>query len=97
MAILHPDLRKNNTINSCGAYMALLISYGLLGRFDEYLVSLAAIATIADMMPLVLHNRELVRLALNYMNENKYPALSLLNKGELYTVKSIGMGIAPKN
>lgn len=94
--VIHPDLRENNTINSCGAYMALLISYGLLKKYDEYLVSLAAIATIADMMPLTLHNRELVRLALNFMNEANYPALSLLNKGDFYSVKSIGMGIAPR-
>ncbi len=95
-AIIHPDLRENNSINSCGAYMALLISYGLLGKFEEYLVALAGIATIADMMPLTLHNREIVRLALKFMNEFNYPALTLLNKSNLYTVKSLGMGIAPK-
>lgn len=95
-AILHPELSNLGTLNSCGAYMALVISYGILTYYDDYLITLAGIATIADMMPLVDRNRTVVKLALQNLNKFNYPALLKLNGSSLYSDKSLGMRIAPR-
>lgn len=79
IAILHPELSNLVRLNSCGAYMALVISYGMLGYYDDYLISLAAIATLADMMPLIDRNRTLVRLAIKATNDHQYFPLVKLN------------------
>ncbi|HZJ89274.1 MAG TPA: DHH family phosphoesterase [Bacilli bacterium] len=93
---LHPHLTNAEKLDSAGAYMALLISYGLLTYYDDYLLSLAAIATIADMMPLVSHNRTLVRLGLEILNKKNYPQLFKLNEGQFYDAESLGLKVIPK-
>ncbi|OQA79548.1 MAG: Single-stranded-DNA-specific exonuclease RecJ [Tenericutes bacterium ADurb.Bin239] len=95
-AILHPELSTLPKVNSCGAYMALLISYGLLGYYDDYLISLAGIATLADMMPLVDRNRTLVKLAIEVINEYQYFPLIKLNDSTFIDETSLSMRIAPK-
>ncbi|MDY0214167.1 MAG: DHH family phosphoesterase [Bacilli bacterium] len=95
-AVLHPDLSSLPAINSCGAYMALVISYGLLTYYDEYLVSLAAIATLADMMPLVDRNRTVVKLGISFLNINKPFSVSTLNGSQLFDEVSLGMRVAPR-
>ena len=59
---------------------------------------LAAIATIADMMPLWEENRILVRLGLKYLNERQFTAIEALNdkKCELWTEKEVAYQIVPK-
>lgn len=94
--ILHPHLTNAEKVDSAGAYMALLISYGLLTYYDDYLLSLAAIATIADMMPLVSHNRTLVRLGLEILNKNNYGQLFKLNEGKFYDADSLALKVIPK-
>lgn len=95
-AILHPHLTNVESVDSAGAYMALLISYGLLTYYDDYALSLAAIATIADMMPLVSYNRTLVKLGLAVLNKYQYPALAKLNEGKFYDAETVAMKIVPK-
>ena len=95
-AILHPLLSTLPSINSCGAYMALVISYGILGYYDDYLVTLAAIATIADMMPLVDRNRTLVRLGIENVNQKQYFPLVRLSDGNYFDESTFGMRIAPR-
>lgn len=95
-AILHPLLSTLPSINSCGAYMALVISYGILGYYDDYLVTLAAIATIADMMPLVGRNRTLVRLGIENVNQKQYFPLVRLSDGNYFDENTFGMRIAPR-
>ena len=94
--VLHPELSNFDKLNSCGAYMALVISYGLLGYYDDYLVTLAGIATVADMMPLLSRNRTIVKLALVNANKYAYPALIKLNATTHFTDKDFGMKIAPR-
>ncbi|MFR0978556.1 MAG: DHHA1 domain-containing protein [Holdemania filiformis] len=61
-------------------------------------IMLAAIATIADMMPLWEENRILVRLGLKYLNERQFTAIEALNekKCELWTEKEVAYQIVPK-
>lgn len=92
--VLHPFI-QNKPFPMCGAMMAFMLSHALLNKVDEYHLSLAAIATIADMMPLREINRDIVRLGLQLINQNKYTQLFLLADSELVDESTIGMKIAP--
>lgn len=94
--IMHPLLSGYGQVVCCGAYVALMLSRALLGYYDDYLVSLAGIATISDMMPLVSYNREIVRLALVNINREKYINILKLAEVNEITEVVIGMKIAPK-
>ena len=97
--ILHPEVSNfgdPNTNISAGA-VCFYFSWCLLGRIDEYLLSLAAISTISDMMPLRDYNRNLVRLGLNYINNNRYENIFKLVDGSFeINEDSIALKIAPK-
>lgn len=80
-----------------GGFVAYKLASAMLGKHDKYLYCLAAITTISDMMPLLDENRSLVKRALTFMKEEKYPALELLlGENQDYTVQSLGFSIAPK-
>jgi len=95
-AIMHPILSGYGDIVACGAYVALMLSHALLGYLDDYLLTLAGIATISDMMPLVGYNRDVVRLALLNINKDKYINLMKLAEVNEITETVIAMKIAPK-
>ena len=80
-----------------GGFIAYKLASALLERHDKYLYCLAAITTVSDMMPLLDENRSLLKRALMFMSEEKYPSLELL-LGDVknYTSSSIGFTIAPK-
>lgn len=61
-----------------GGFVTYRLASALLGRQDKYLYYLAAIAAISDMMPLLDENRSLVKEALTFMKNEKYPSLELL-------------------
>ncbi|MEG0593176.1 MAG: single-stranded-DNA-specific exonuclease RecJ [Coprobacillus sp.] len=80
-----------------GGYVAYKLAVALMGKQDKYLYCLAAITTVSDMMPLLDENRSLVKRALVFMQEEKYPALELLlGDQQSYTTTSLGFNIAPK-
>lgn len=80
-----------------GGFVAYKLASALLGRQDKYLYCLAAITTVSDMMPLLDENRSLVKKALIFMKEEKYPSLELLlGNQQTYSMTSIGFVIAPK-
>lgn len=80
-----------------GGFVAYKLASTLLGRQDKYLYCLAAITTVSDMMPLLDENRSLVKKALIFMKEEKYPSLELLlGNQQTYSTTSIGFVIAPK-
>ncbi|MCX5775238.1 MAG: DHH family phosphoesterase [Firmicutes bacterium] len=95
-AILHPVLASDEPTYSCGAYVAFMLSVALLQKVDDYLLSLAGIATVSDMMPLLGVNRDVLRLAMNAMNEHRYPQIAILAEGQDIDEKVIGMRLAPK-
>ncbi len=76
--------------------LCLLFSSYLLGKYDKYLITLASISVISDMMPLVGFNRDLVRYAVNSYEDGEYLALDLLKEDEDYSYDSVAMKIAPK-
>lgn len=96
-AILHPIYSHYGEVYCCGAYVAFMVSWGLLGFADPYLLCLAGIATLSDMMELVQYNRNIVRLTLQQLQKNRYPAIDLLiGSGEPIDETTIAMKLTPK-
>ena len=63
----------------CAASVCYFVSKALLASEDEVCMSLAGIATIADVMPLVEQNKLLASKAITYLNTKKYKAINYLN------------------
>jgi single-stranded-DNA-specific exonuclease len=84
-----------------GAGVAFKLAHALLGRMEPELADVAAIGTVADLMPLTGENRALVRLGLSRMNERPAPgiralaAVSGIEPGQL-TSGRIAFGLAPR-
>lgn len=94
--ILHPIISNYGDVYCCGAYVSYMLATSLLGEDDKYLLSLASIATISDLMELRGYNRDIVRLGLKYLNEENFTPIRLLTKDKVITEKTIGMELAPK-
>lgn len=94
--IVHPAVDNYGPINCCGAYVAFMLASELLGYQSEYLLTLASIATISDMMVLRLYNRDIVRLGIDFMKKNRFYALKLLCEKDEITESTFAMQIAPK-
>ncbi|PTX55350.1 exonuclease RecJ [Melghirimyces profundicolus] len=61
-----------------GVGVAFKLAQALLGRFPEELLEIAALGTIADLVPLVDENRVLTALGLEQMNRRQNVGLSAL-------------------
>jgi single-stranded-DNA-specific exonuclease len=75
-AIIHPTTLKYGEVPVSAGYLSFLCSLALLKEKDDYLLSLGALSTLSDMMPLKAYNREIVRLGLLAINQNHYPPFS---------------------
>ncbi|MCA9088325.1 MAG: single-stranded-DNA-specific exonuclease RecJ [Planctomycetaceae bacterium] len=116
-AIVHPRLPGHDYpfVDLCGAGVAFKLAWGIcqrLGdgtkaspRMREFLkssVGLAAMGTVADVVPLVGENRIIVRYGLSTLVEKSTPGLSMLlrvaglEKTEEFTAEDIGFGLAPR-
>lgn len=87
LAIINPK-RKDETYpfrDLCGAGIALKLMFGLAKRMRKNLndvamsTDLAALATVADVVPMVGENRAIVKEGLKYINEGIRPAFKILN------------------
>ena len=94
--ILHPFVCKLGNIAASGGFMSFVLATALLNQVDPYLLSLAGISTVSDMMPLLAYNRDLLRLAIEAMNDNHFPSIAKLTDGKEIDEKIIAMEIAPK-
>lgn len=94
--ILHPIYSHYGDVYCCGAYVTFMVSWGILGFADPYLLCLAGIATLSDMMELVSYNRNIVRLTLSYLKEKDYDSIRLLIGDEPIDEMVIGMKLTPK-
>lgn len=96
--IMHPIISKYGDVYCCGAYVAYMLSTALLNEHNPYLLSLAAIATISDMMSLEKYNRDIVRIGLSYLNDYRFVSIMNLvsNKENKIDENTIGLEIAPK-
>ena len=68
----------------------------LLGQKDDYLLTLGALSTLSDLMPLKDYNREIVRLALLALQKNRYPEIASLTDKTTIDENVLQMEIIPK-
>lgn len=96
--ILHPGLSDIGKHNISAGEVCFYFSYAYLKTIDKYLLSLAAISTVSDMMPLLDYNRVIVKLGLKYINEEKFDSIYNLidKKYDTISEDNIGLEIAPK-
>jgi single-stranded-DNA-specific exonuclease len=85
----------------CGAGVAFRLAEALLGRRPDEWADLAAIGTVADLMPLTGENRLIVRLGLERMRKNPSCGIRALCEvsgfaPEKLTSGRIGFAIAPR-
>jgi single-stranded-DNA-specific exonuclease len=85
----------------CGAGVAFRLAQVLLGRMPVHLADLAAIGTVADLMPLVGENRTIVRMGLARLRASPTPGIRALTAvcgltTEELTSGRIGFGLAPR-
>lgn len=95
-AIIHPNFSNFGSINSSAGYVCFLFSKALLGRYDFYLGTLAAISTISDAMPLKGQNHKLLKFIFNNYKNHRNQIIDLLCEGEEFEETTISMKVAPK-
>lgn len=94
--LVHPNLLDEDYHDMCGSGLAYNLSEQLMG-YDAFNVSLAAIATIADLMPLWGFNRACVIQGLKEINNHQTPVLlNLLNEKSNYNETDIAFQLVPK-
>lgn len=94
---LHPEYSEFSHYNMCGASVCYYLSNALLAKSDEICLTLAGIATIGDVMPLIEQNKYLVSKSIEYLNKNKYKAINMLKTdNSKYDETVISMQIVPK-
>ena len=94
--ILHPLASNFGEVATSAGFVTMMFSYYFLGYLDQYLMTLAAISLVSDMMPLVGYNRNLLRLAIEKYQDNAFYGIDLLKEKEPFNESTIGMRIAPK-
>lgn len=94
--VIHPETVSYGDVPISAGYLSFVFSVALLNRVDDYLLSLGAISTISDMMPLRKYNREIVRLMLDIVNKNRYEEFTLLSDAKEFDASTFQMGINPK-
>lgn len=95
--IIHPFL-SNLDVNTSAGGVCYYFSKAFLGYDDPYLLSLAGISLISDLMNLTGSNRILLKLALKEINKFKFPNIFTLleNYKNEIDEDDIGMQITPK-
>ncbi len=96
IGIIHPTVSNISSIIGSGGYMSLFFSKALLNRYDDYLITLAGLSTVSDLMELKDYNRDVTRLALANFEKYHYYALSLLQDNNIINEKTFSLEIAPK-
>ena len=95
-AIVHDQLLKYGEYPVCAGFLCFLFSIPFLGEVDEYLLTLAGISLIGDLMPIKGHNREAVRLAFRAIRANNYPEIMMMTEKTRIDETVLGMEIIPQ-
>ncbi|MFA5283787.1 MAG: DHH family phosphoesterase, partial [Bacilli bacterium] len=96
IAVIHPKLSSSPEVVTSGATMSFFLATSLLKKVDHYLLSLAGISIISDLMELKGYNRDIVRLMINYVNNEHYDPIVLLCESSDIDENTIGSKFAPK-
>lgn len=79
--VFHQFESNFTSYNISAAFLSLLVSYGLLGYYDNYYICLAGLAVLSDCMPLKDMNLALLNNCISNLNEYKYKNLIYLIDG----------------
>ena len=96
--LLHPNFLSEYGHSMCAAGLIYSLAESM-GLDDDYILSLAGLATIADVMPLWGKNREIVKRALVALNNNQFRQIDALAKRTRYTkydAKLLAFQVVPK-
>jgi single-stranded-DNA-specific exonuclease len=94
--VLVHEANLNLGVHISAGLLSYFFATALLGQNDDYLLTLGALSTISDVMPLSGVNREAVKLGLERLNRYHYPPFSYLSERTLYDEKVLQMEIVPK-
>ncbi|WP_234396890.1 single-stranded-DNA-specific exonuclease RecJ [Bacillus massiliglaciei] len=103
LAIIHPKIEDNPYPfkDLAGVGVAFKLAHALLGEVPEDLLEVAAIGTIADLVPLMDENRLIAAKGIEKLRQTRRPGLLALMKvagveqGSL-TEETIGFSLAPR-
>ncbi len=91
---LHDDYPYDNL---CGAGVAFKLACALLGERAYAYLDFAALSTVADSVPLLGENRDIVAEGLRLIERSPRPAFSeLLQKSEKVTAQTLSFTLAPR-
>lgn len=94
--LVHPNLLDDKYHDMCGSGLALNLAERLIG-YDAFNVSLAGIATIADLMPLWGFNRSLVSRSITEINNHQAQVfMNLFSSSKLINETDIAFQLVPK-
>ena len=96
LALLHPATLHYGPTPISAGYLAFVFSVALLKKEEDYLLVLGALSTLSDLMPLENYNREILRLALNVLQEHPYPEICSLSEKSPIDETVLSMEIIPK-
>lgn len=82
--------------NLCGAGVAFKVARALLGEEANKYLDFAAIATVADSVPLTGENRDIVSEGLKLINSKPRACYSKFYKDGIVTSQTLAFSIAPK-
>ncbi len=82
--------------NLCGAGVAFKLAVALLGESAYDLVDFAAISTVADSVPLLDENRDIVAEGLKRITQNPRPAIAALLGDTAPCAQSLAFTVAPR-
>lgn len=96
--IIHPEFCTQAKTNMSAGAVCFYFSIAFLGYINKYLLTLASLSIISDVMPLVGYNRTLVRLGISYLNTYKFPQIYSLiaENNEEITERHFSIFISPK-
>ncbi len=96
--IINPKLKDDYPYdNLCGAGVAFKLAQALIGKEAYGLADFAALSTVADSVPLLGENRDIVAEGLRLINETPRTAFSaLLGKAGEVTAQTLSFTVAPR-
>ena len=96
--VIDPKLKDDYPYdNLCGAGVAFKLSEALIGERAYALLDFAALSTVADSVPLVGENRDIVAEGLRRMETDPHPVFSaLLGKASELSAQTLAFSVAPR-
>lgn len=96
--VVNPKLKDDYPYdNLCGAGVAFKLACALIGDWAMDLLDFAALSTVADSVPLLGENRDIVAEGLKLIAKNRRPALAaLLGKCTEISAQTLAFTVAPR-